>query len=179
MGGCARPVPDNMSDWVFVGFLLSHVGRFRLLTEHIVKSPHPSITPLLTWNSRLSLYAVVWWTRLKELKTDTFHFGQSQIKTFIFQLKRMRVDGLPRAYACNLRKRNEKMYLAHKSGYPWLSGCFPWAAFELLHHVQHNILLKLFFSLYQTQSPRNTHTHFCICSVQSIIFFFIYLPPLR
>jgi hypothetical protein len=78
--------------WSYVEQLLSRVGRIDLSTETILKIDPP---PSFGREGRavfLCLVAmtkeIVWWTRLKGLKTDTFLFGQALIGFFKFHLKR-------------------------------------------------------------------------------------------
>jgi hypothetical protein len=78
--------------WSYVEQLLSRVGRIELSTESILKIDPP---PSFGREGRavfLCLVAmakeIVWWTRLKGLKTDIFLFGQALIGFFKFHLKR-------------------------------------------------------------------------------------------
>ena len=78
--------------WACVELLLSRAGRIRLSAESIVRiDPPPSFgrdgRPVF-----LCLVAmakeVVWWTRLKGLKTGTFLSGQALINFFKYHLRR-------------------------------------------------------------------------------------------
>jgi hypothetical protein len=89
--------PSIADLWSFVEQLLSRVGWIRLSAESIVKIAPPPSFGREGQAIFLCLVAmakeVVWWTRLKGLKTDTFLFGQALIDFFKFHLKRkLRVE---------------------------------------------------------------------------------------
>ena len=74
--------------WSFVEQLSSRVGRIRLTAESILKIDPPPSFGREGQAVFLCLVAmvkeIVWWTRLKGLKTDTFLFGQALIN---FEIK--------------------------------------------------------------------------------------------